>query len=78
MDARNGWQLQEKTEEVQRVKRQTKARVRHLTCEHKEALKNISRETTTELEVAKDKHKADMTKLLHQKEALVDSVNVMS
>ncbi len=72
MDARNGWKLQEKTEEVQRVKRQTKARVRQLTCEHKQALNNMARETTTELEVAKNKHKADMTKLLQQKEALVD------
>ena len=72
MDARNGWQLQDKTEEVQRVKRQTKARVRQLTCEHKQAVNKMARETTTELEVAKDKHEADMTKLLHQKEALVE------
>ena len=32
----------------------------------------MARETTTELEVAKDKHETDMTKLLHQKEALVE------
>ncbi len=43
-----------------------------MTCEHKEALKNIARETTTELEVAKDKHKSDMTQLLHQKESVVE------
>jgi hypothetical protein len=72
VDARNGWQLQDKTEEVQRVKRQTKARVRQLTCEHKQAVNKMARETTTELEVAKDKHETDMTKLLHQKEALVE------
>jgi hypothetical protein len=32
----------------------------------------MARETTTEMEAAKGKHKADMTKLLLQKEALVD------
>ncbi len=74
VDARNGWVLEEKTEEVQRVKRQTKAKVRQLTGEHKRAMQNMALETTTALDAAKEKHtsNADLKKLHHQKEALVD------
>ena len=72
MDARNGWELQQKTEEVQRVKRQTKDKVKHMVGEHKRAMQNMVHERNTQVLAAKVKHEADVKNLLKQKDALVE------
>jgi hypothetical protein len=72
VDARNGWELQQKTEEVQRVKRQTKDKVRQMVGEHKRAIHNMAHEKMTEVRAAKGNNEADVEKLLKQKVALVE------
>ncbi len=55
VDARNGWELQQKAVEVQRVKRQTKDKVKHMVGEHKRAMQNMVHETNTQVLAAKVK-----------------------
>jgi hypothetical protein len=72
VDARNGCELQQKTVEVQRVKRQTKAKVKQMMGEHKRALQNTEHDKLAEVRLVKEKHEADLKKILKQKDALVE------
>jgi hypothetical protein len=72
VDARNGWELQQKTVEVQRVRRQTKDKLKHMVGDHKRAMQNMVHERNTQVLAAKVKHEADVKNLLKQKDALVE------
>jgi hypothetical protein len=72
VDARNGWELQQKTVEVQRVRRQTKDKLKHMVGDHKRAMQNMVHERNTQVLAAKVKHEADVKNLLKQKNALVE------
>ncbi len=72
VDARNGWELQQKTVEAQRVKRQTKAKVKKMVGEHKRAPQNMEHDKLAEVRLVKGKHEADLKIFLKQKDALVE------
>ena len=72
VDARNGWELQGKKDEVKRVRKQTKVKMRTLTVEHKRQLQKLALDKDTELQLANTKHQREVTKLLVQKELFVE------
>ena len=71
VDARNGWELQGKKDEVKRVRKQTKVKMRTLTVEHNRQLQKLALDKDTEFQLANTKHQGEVTKLLEQKELLV-------
>jgi hypothetical protein len=72
VDARNGWELQEKKDKVKRVRKQTKVKMRTLTVEHKRQLQKLALDKDTEFQLANTKHQREVTKLLEQKELFVE------
>ncbi len=72
VDARNGWELQGKKDEVKRVRKQTKVKMRTLTVEHKRQLQKPALDKGTEFQLANTKHQGEVTKLLEQKELFVE------
>jgi hypothetical protein len=71
VDARNGWELQGKKDEVKRVRKHTKVKMRTLTIDHKQQLQKLALDKDTELQLANTKHQGELTKLVEQKELLV-------
>jgi hypothetical protein len=71
VDARNGWELQGKKDEVKRVRKQTKVKMRTQTVKHNRQLQKLAREKDTQFKLANTKHQGEVTKLLEQKELFV-------
>ncbi len=56
---------------MKRVRKQTKVKMRTLTVDHKRQLQKLVLDKDTEFQLANTKHQGEVTKLVEQKELLV-------
>jgi hypothetical protein len=71
VNARNGWELQQKKEKVKRVHTQAKIKVRTMTGEHKRQLEKVVLDKDQEVHLSKEeRHQVEVTKLVQQMESL--------